>query len=299
MKEIYADAAIELSSWGVAGMVLIGACYTLMALGRWWGSTLALVVMGLNIAGVSGVIWRRYRQAERSRLGERRREIEQTLERIHNGPLQNLAIVLRKIREPEATLEQIYIELEGLDQELRAVYETVREESMRESRRLHLSRERELDLQSPTNRSLYEVYEYTLRRQFPCFRTLKFKFIEFEAIDESGLTVAEKSGLCRFLEEALCNVGKHAVGVTQLEVVCKPEQGQNVIRVIDNGSGIETASEAAGAHPRRRRTKGRGGQQGRELARRLGGHFRRLPNRPQGTICELRWPSRKPWLRFS
>ncbi|MEO3706865.1 hypothetical protein AAFM79_20565 [Trichormus azollae HNT15244] len=42
----------------------------------------------------------------------------------------------------------------------------------------------------------------------------------FEPIDEQCLTIDNKRGICRFLEEAFCNLGKYATGVTCLEVTC-------------------------------------------------------------------------------
>ena len=172
----------------------------------------------------------------------------------------------------------------------------MRREILTESNSFHLNSSLELDLQSPTHESLYEIYNHTLMREFPCFKTLKVKFIEFEDIDNRRLTIEEKRGLCRFLEESLCNVGKYAVGVTQLEIVCKQKQKQNVIRIVDNGSGLESTSKAAEANPLKPH-EGRGTQQARQLAQQLGGHFRRVPNTPKGLICELTWPTRKPWFR--
>ena len=48
--------------------------------------------------------------------------------------------------------------------------------------------------------------------------------------------------MCRFLEEALFNVGKYAKEATRLKVICTQEQAQNIIRVEDNGIGINSLS---------------------------------------------------------
>ncbi|MCG8368315.1 MAG: hypothetical protein MJA27_33905 [Pseudanabaenales cyanobacterium] len=296
MKSIYRSMPNEFNLSGVTCVALIGTCYTLLLIG-WWGPLVpSLMVLILNIAGLTAALCYRYQQDVKTRLAERQRVIDQTFDTIHNGPLQILAKLLRNVREQGSSLDQVYSDLECLNQELRGVYESVQKETLKESSGFHLSSSLEIDLQSPTHKSLYEIYHYTLMREFPCFQTLKFKFIEFEDIDNHCLTIDKKRGLCRFLEESLCNVGKHAVGVTQLEVVCKQEQGQNVIRIIDNGAGLDSISDAAKANPLKLQG-GRGTQQAKGLARQLGGHFRRIPNTPKGSICELTWPTHRPWFQ--
>ncbi|MFN4876548.1 MAG: sensor histidine kinase, partial [Aphanizomenon sp.] len=125
---------------------------------------------------------------------------------------------------------------------------------------------------------LYQVYTYTLERDFPCFKTLKLKIHSFEPIDESSLSIENKRGLCRFLEEALCNVGKHAIGITCLQVNYSVEKGLYTLRIIDNGLGIYPLKE------------GWGTKQFKNLAKQIQGKFRRVHLENQGTICELSWP---------
>lgn len=296
MKLIYRSGPYQLNLSSVTGVALISTCYTLLLV--CWRAPLvpSFLFLVLNIIGLTTALLYYYQQDSKTRLAERQRVIDQTFDTIHNGPLQILVRLLRNIREQDTSLDQVYLDLECLNKELWAVYESVRRETLTESSSFHLSRNLELDLQSLTHKSLYEIYDHTLMREFPCFKTLKFKFIEFEDIDTRCLTMHEKRGLCRFLEESLCNVGKHAVGVTQLEVICKQEYGQNVIRIVDNGSGIESISDAVKANSLQLR-EGRGTQQARELARQLGGHFCRIPNRPKGLICELTWPIQILWFR--
>lgn len=286
-----------LMSLSIACAVLIGSCYAILLAGWWIPLGPSLLVLVLNGAGLTASLFYRYQQDLKTRLAERQRVIDQTFDTIHNGPLQILARLLRNTREHTLSMDQIYLELESLNRELRAVYESVRCETLLvESSGFHLSSNLELDLQSPTHESLYEIYDHTLTRDFPCFKTLRVKYIEFENIDNRDLTLEEKRGLCRFLEESLCNVGKHAIGMTQLEVVCKQEQARNVIRIIDDGAGMSSPSELAKANGLKL-PKGRGTQQATQLAQQLGGHFHRIPNAPKGLICELTWPIQKPWLR--
>ena len=72
-------------------------------------------------------------------------------------------------------------------------------------------------------------------------------------------------------------MGKHAIGVTRLEVRCGQIDGRQVLRVADNGMGELTGSE------------GMGTQQARKLAKRLRGKFLRSPNEKKGVVCELIW----------
>jgi two-component sensor histidine kinase len=188
--------------------------------------------------------------------------------------------------------DQLLLELQQLNQELRAVHESVRRETLTESHNLYLSHDLTLNLQTPIHEILYEVYSTTLERKFPCFKGIKVKVVKFNPLEERHLKLEHKRGLCRFLEEALCNVGKHATGVTRLQVICTQEQDQQIIRVIDNGIGIGSISEQYKPDL----VKGRGTQQAQDLARQLGGKFQRSPHLPTGTVCELIWPLRKPWF---
>lgn len=276
----------------VMGIALVMACYAALLTGWWIPLVPALLALMINGAGLTASLFYQQEQNLRARLQERQLVIEQTFDTIHNGPLQTLAKMLRDAQERGLSTDPLYQDLEHLNQELRAVYESIRRETLSQGGSFHLSSDLKLDLESPTHEILYEVYNYTLGREFPCFKTLKLKLTTFENIDSRSLSLEQRRGLCRFLEEALCNVGKHAIDVTQITVVCKQEQGQNVIRVIDNGSisipVLETDFDPLNW------SSGRGTQQANALARQLGGTFRRRPNTPQGTICELAWSITKP-----
>ena len=125
-------------------------------------------------------------------------------------------------------------------------------------------------------------------------------------------------GVLRFLEEALCNVEQHASDVTRLQVTCKQEADNNIIRVSDNGRHQEAETlmtvQASATRPAERTGKytgkytgkrthtaamqkesyyareGDGSRQAKRLAKRLKGQFSRQIKVPKGTVCELVWP---------
>lgn len=270
--------------------ILLAGSYGLLLLGWWIPVVPALLALVINGAGLAAFY--RYDEALRSRLADRQIIIEQTFNTIHSGPLQTLAQLLRQVKSEDAPPAQILTKLEQLNAELRHVYDAVRQEALTEANSLYLDQERELDLQAPLHKTLYEVYTTVMERDFSGFQTIKLKVFQFEPLDECYLTTEQKRGLCRFLEEALCNVGKHAVRTTRLEVTCAQIEGRNLIRVADNGIDEQTNSALAGAIVR----EGLGTRQARNLAKQLGGQFQRLPNSPKGTICELSWTTHKRWF---
>jgi len=79
------------------------------------------------------------------------------------------------------------------------------------------------------------------------------------------------------LEEALCNVGKHAKGVKRIEAIGKQEQGLYTLSVRDNGPGLISDFESKGT------------RQLKNIAKRLGGNFKRESLSPKGTVCEITW----------
>jgi len=86
-----------------------------------------------------------------------------------------------------------------------------------------------------------------------------------------------KRDLCLWLEEALCNVGKHAYGVTRIVVTGEECEGNYMIKVQDNGCGLKQGQEQQGT------------KHSCLLAKRLGGKFRRESLPKGGVICELSW----------
>lgn len=268
----------------IASLALFLAGYGLLIVGWWIPLVPAWLVFFLNSVVLYGFYW--YDQVLRSRIEERQFVIERTFDIIHNGPLQTLAHILSQHQEQGLPPQQLQTELGSLNQELRSIYESMRRETLMQGSQLYLNSDRILDLQVPLHELLYEVYSNTLERNFPCFATIRAKIVKFEPMNVRSLTLEEKRELGRFLEEALCNVGKYAKGTTRLTIVCAQVDDYNLIRVADNGIGLDAAPEPEKAYL----AGGRGTQQAKKLARKLGGTFQRLANKPQGTICELRWP---------
>lgn len=266
---------------GSGSTILIGSCYLLLVSWGWLLPVIpAMLVFTLNGVGLTALF--QYDQILRSKIIARQTVIEHTFETIHNGPLQTLAKVLKKVREqdlpPQELLSQVELELEQLNHDLRGIYDFLQRQPLSQESSLYIGNGLELNLQNPIHDILYQVYNYTLERDFPCFKTLKLKIPAFDPIDEKNLSIEQKRALCRFLEEALCNVGKHAVGVTRLQVTCTTTDGWYSLSIIDNGTGINSCKE------------GRGTQQFRHVAKQLKGKFRRDRISPKGTLCELSWP---------
>jgi predicted DNA-binding ArsR family transcriptional regulator len=246
----------------------------------WWlpviPAILVLIINGMELTALY-----QYDQALRSGMKIRQAIIESTFETIHNGPLQSLAKVLQLLRGQDKStkelLPEIEKELEKLNHELRGIYEYLQQKSLDQDTSLYLGNNLVLNLQEPLHDILYQVYSYTLERNFPCFKHIRVKIRSFEPLDERYLTIEQKRGICRFLEEALCNVGKHATGATRLQVTYALSDGWYTLSVIDDGVGVNSDKE------------GRGTQQFMNLARQLKGKFQRSPLSPHGTICQLSW----------
>jgi CHASE2 domain-containing sensor protein len=280
-----------LAGLGLGLMILLGFCFLLLVAGWWVPLVPALLAFFLNGVGLTAALFYRHQQDLKLQLRDRQYVIDHTFNAIHSGPLQTLSRLLSKTRSGHLPESQWETELEQLNRELRVVYDSVRKEILTEDGSLYLSEDQALDLNGPFEEALYEVYDHTLRRDFDCFKTLKRRLITFEPLETSGLTLEHKRELCRFLEETLCNVGKYAIGVTQLNVVCKQEDGNNLIRVIDNGKGIDPEKPVKPSA-----LGGRGTQIAESIANQLGGKFRREPITPHGTLCELKWNPSK--IRF-
>lgn len=251
---------------GVLGVI----CYGYLILG-WW---LPVVPALLSLWG-AGLTTFFFDQRSKTLLEQRERVLQQTYDAVHNGPLQTLAAMLRGLGDEPVPVEPLRSRLQTLNQELRAVYESMYQA-------VHGD---EQYAQTPIADLLYQVYEATLQRDFPGFVTvLSFIPPDFSVLAECVLTADQKRSLCLFLEEALCNVGKHAIAATRLDVVCLLEKKQYILRIADNGKGSFPQAPAL-AH-------GRGTEQALELARRLNGTFQRRSQSPHGTVCELIWKPR-------
>lgn len=273
---------------GIISFILIITGYGLLIMG-WWipvvPEMLALIINGVTVS-----LFYSYQQDIKTRIKERQFIIEITFETIHNGPLQTLAKILKRIKQEKLPSEELYPELEKLNKDLRGIYDFVRQVSQVTSdSSLYLSSNSKLDLNTPIHEILYNVYKDTITRDLSGFKTIKLHIVNFQPIDSRSLSIQLKRELCRFLEEALLNAGKYAEGMTCLDVACTQNQGLNIIRVTDNGSSIDSLYQ-------NHQYEGFGTQQALKLARKLGGKFQRFPNSPKGTICELTWRAKISWF---
>ena len=281
-------ARVFKSSWqiifslSIAIVMLIGIGYLLLtAIGLWLPIIPAFLVLSINGASLAASNFYRYQQNLQLQLKERQFIIDYTFDTIHNGPLQTLKQLLRETRKESFHNDIVSSKLCQLDRELKTVYQSIQQETIVDGDSIYVGSTK-IDLQNPTKEILYLVYSSTINRNFPCFQTLKHKIVKFENIDDRRLTIEQKRNLCRFLEEALCNVGKHAKGLTRLKVSCVRDDNKNIVRVEDNGIGTSDLSSNISS-------RGRGTKQALSLAKQLGGKFERFSKSPHGTICELSW----------
>jgi CHASE2 domain-containing sensor protein/two-component sensor histidine kinase len=281
---------------GIVTVSSIGICYGLILLGWWVPIVPVLFVLVLNGTGMMAGLFYRHEQELRLRLEERQFAIELTFNAIHNGPLQTLMVILRTAQQqdpPPAFLS----DLQCLNQELRAVYGSVQRDAIANEPHLRMGSAIELALKAPLHELLYTVYANALEQELPYFQTIKFKIVQFDPLNTEHLRLEHKRGLCQFLEEALCNVGRHAIEVTRLTVICTQEGDRQVIRVTDNGRGqlceTEPTIQDLNANIQ---ASGLGTQLANNLAKQLGGTFRRYPNKSRGTVCELSWPVKRRWF---
>ncbi|MGQ4646323.1 CHASE2 domain-containing protein [Lyngbya aestuarii] len=272
---------------GIASAGLLLVAYVFLINGWWIPVAPVLIVLIIN--GVALGAFYQYDQALKSQIEVSQRTIEHTFNVIHNGPLQTLAYVMRGVRDEDLSQEQLLAKLENINQEIREVGEYLKLEALTKERFLRLGSGLKLDLEPPLHELLYAVYRDAVERDFPGFETIKVKAINFEPIEPHPLSIEEKRELCQFLEEALCNVGKHAKAATRLSVTGTQNDGCYTLSIKDNGSGVCSSSE------------GQGTKHCRNLAKHLKGEFKREPISPRGTLCELTWslvasPQRKVQL---
>ncbi|MEW5861422.1 MAG: CHASE2 domain-containing protein [Cyanobacteriota bacterium] len=260
----------------VVSLSLVGAGYIFIAQGWWIPVAPALLILVINGAILSAFY--QYDRFLRSQIEIRQHTIERTFVVIHNGPLQTLSNILRHVQDQDLEQNQLLEELKNLNYEIREIGEYLKLEALDREESLRLGSGLILDLKLPIRDLLYEVYSYTLQRNFPCFETLKVKAYTFDPIEEQYLSLEQKRELCQYLEEALCNVGKHAKGLTRLSATGKQKEGWYTLSIKDNGAGIHSCCE------------GRGTKQCLNIARKLRGEFQRTSLGEKGTLCELTWP---------
>lgn len=254
---------------------LVGIGYAFIVWGWWIPVVPVLLVLVIN--GVILSAFYQYDRFLRSQIEIRQHTIERTFVEIHNGPLQTLANILRHVQDQDLEQHQLLEELKNLNYEIREVGEHLKLEALNREESLRLGSGLILDLKLPIRDLLYEVYSDTLQRNFPYFETLKVKAYSFDPIEEQYLSSEQKRDICQFLEEALCNVGKYAKGLTRLSAIGKRDVGYYTLSIKDNGSGISSDAE------------GRGTKQCLNIAKKLKGKFQRQPLKEKGTLCQLTW----------
>ncbi|MCC5624651.1 CHASE2 domain-containing protein [Nostoc sp. CHAB 5715] len=275
----------NLFSVGVASVCLFSYGYVMLWLwGVWIPVAPSLIILAVNGVGLSAFAFYQHDKFLRSQINERQNTIQHTFTVIHNGPLQTLAYGLKHMRAKDLPYEQLLGQFEKLDQEIREIGEFLKLETLTPEESLRLGSGLILELNRPLHDLLYEVYSSTLaRNDFEYFKTLKVKIRNFDPIDDKYLSREHKRKICLFLEEALCNVGKHAQGVKRVQATGVYGESQYKLCVKDNGSGIQSKLENKGT------------KHSKLLAKQLGGEFRRESLSPRGTICELSW---KPTKEF-
>ncbi len=272
---------------GAIGLALVSGYGLLVA--SWWLPTVPMVItFFVNVA-----VLYPFDQAQcqlRSQLEERQALINQTFNTIHNGPLQTLASMLSRWPVNQSAPAALRTDLSNLNQELRDVYDAMQQEMLSSTEQLVLTGQKSVDLQLPLHELFREAYQITLERD-PDFFTPILKIVAFEPLADEHLSMAQKRNLGRFLEEALINVKKYAKTTTRLTIDCRQQNGTNVLKVIDNGEGIQNITVS--------KTQGYGTRQAQTLARSLNGQFQRVNITPKGVRCELRWPTQQPvWKRW-
>lgn len=284
---------LNLSSWKnsiiiiAIGFILVGVSYLILWLyGLWLPIVPTLLVFLIN-----GIAYTAFYQNERilkKQIELRQTTIEDTFTAIHNGPLQILASILRNVRKPELQQEQLLAQLESLNHEIRTLGEhlQVTTSQSKESKSSYkklltvsiLINGKKIALDRPLHQIWREVYEETLKRtNFLHFKTIKAKVVEFEPIEAKYLNIRQKQKLAEFLEEALCNVGKHAEGATRLIVTGTINKDSYTLSIRDNGKGFVSSY------------RGRGTKQFVNLAKHFQGKWRRENLDNRGTLCEFTW----------
>ncbi|MGF1537915.1 MAG: CHASE2 domain-containing protein [Elainellaceae cyanobacterium] len=265
-----------------ASGVVIGVSYAAILMGYWIPLVPPLLLITFN--GFECIILNQYqglqaRSRERRRIAsERQRTIKQAFNIIHNGPLQNLASLMRLTQDKDIPKQQLVDHLIALDAEIRQISDYLISEAFTKESSFYLQNDSKLDLKLPLHELFYQVFSKTLERDLVGFREIKIKMRSFEPLDERHLDFDCKRELCRFLEEMLCNIGKHAIGTSRVRATGKVCDTHYVLRVEDNGPGFSSGR------------KGEGTKQAYGIASRLGGAFKRQPNGSRGTGCELTWP---------
>jgi CHASE2 domain-containing sensor protein len=270
------SALQNLFSIGIVSLFLVGIGHIALIWGWWLPIAPTLLILAINGVGLSAFAFYQHDRALRLQLQQRQDAIAEAFTDIHNGPLQQIAYLSRSLQSEELPQEQLLGELQKLNSDIRDIFEHLQQEAIAPEKTVLINGVK-LDLDRPLHELFYAVYRSTHQRKFPCFQTLKLPIIDFQPLEPDRLNLELKRQLCRFLEEALCNVGKHAQGVTRIKVAGIQKDGWYTLSIQDNGVGVISKQENQGT------------KDAKKLAKKLGGNFKRESVSPKGFLCELSW----------
>lgn len=270
---------------GASGVVVLG-CVVALWLG-WW---LPVFPMLLAIAG-AGLTTTLFDRDAQFELRQRRLGVEQTYSAIHNGPLQQLARMVRQAEEQRESLDAVRVggQLRSLDQSLRDIYEHMRHEGTSRRSLLYINGEF-MSLEEPLPELLYQVYNLVLMEEMPGLDCITdFVPPDFSPLRGDRFGLEERRGLCQFLQEALLHIGHQTQNATSLAVICGRQGNRYRLGLYHDGESIHDE-----AMPDRRQA------QAQAAAKALRGRFRRTSAPDKGTVDELVWVAKSqflPWRR--
>jgi len=264
------------------GLLLV--CLCLLELGYVVSIVPILLLEPLNIVQLLFLDSASKHRRLETKIRERQEVIERTFSVIHNGPLQDLTSLLRYLHDSDLPRQKLINELRELDTRIREVGDHLMVEASSSNTQLRWVGSTMLDLHCPLHELFYQIYSKTTSRHLVGFKSLKIRIRSFDSIDESCLTSDQKLRLCLFLEEALCNAGKHGGKLTYLKATGCYCDNWYTLRIEDNGLGVHSNYQ------------GEGTKRAIKLANDLNGHFDRLLGKYGGTVCELKWEPKS--IRF-
>jgi CHASE2 domain-containing sensor protein len=214
---------------------------------------------------------------------QRSQAIAETFNAIHNGPLQELSLLLQAVRSESISLPEIDRSLGNLNQQIRTIGEALRtnmDRGGKSSEILVLGNGDRIDMNMPLNEILYLVADKVVYSdRHPNLIDLRIKIIDFQEVpNESSLSIDLQRQLCQFLEEAIGNVDKYAQSATKLQLIGKVFKDVYRLSIENNGCG--QISNRIGS----------GTTQAQLLAKSLNGKFQRSYNASgDGVICSIEW----------
>jgi CHASE2 domain len=271
-------------------VTIITSIYLLFSIG-WWLS-IAFTFSAILIVYLPILV--SFYQRELALLtidSQRSQAISETFNAIHNGPLQELSLLLQAVRSESISLPDIDRSLGSLNQQIRTIGEALQtnfvgvasplaNRETKSSEILVLGNGDRLEMNMPLNELLYLVADKVVYSdRHPNLSSLKIKIIDFQEVpNDRNLSIDLQRQLCQFLEEAIGNVDKYAQDATKLQLVGK---------VIDNVYQLSIENNGCGQISSR---IGSGTKQAQLLAKSLNGKFQRSYHASgDGVICSIEW----------